>query len=161
MNKEPLNNNDKKAIKSDIIQGIVSFVMVLLVVIVVYFTGLFFINKFEYNDKYIIIYTSIVSVITGFLFYNKLKNPIGDYRAKSKQVLIGIITDKKESTNYGWHTSALANKVSQPKLVIYYLQIDDATYFVEKELFEQFEIGDKVKVSLTSKTNKLLNMKSV
>ena len=112
----------------------------------------------EYRTTIILTYFLIILLTVGILTYQMVKGPFSDLRATTKYVLSGILTEKKTSENYAWHQNVAADLVSKPKVVEYYLTINNVTYQVEKSDFNKVIVGDQMKVSLTRNRKKFLNI---
>ena len=70
------------------------------------------------------------------------------------------MTDKKTNADYAWHGNVVAGLVSQPKIIEYFLTIDNVTYQVEKSDYDCITVGDQMKASLTKKRGKILKMEN-
>ncbi|MFN6946515.1 MAG: hypothetical protein ACK4ND_16330 [Cytophagaceae bacterium] len=155
MNFEPLTEDDKKLLRSELRQTALAVLFPASII-----AGIGGVFVFFYQDVWmavLVLCTYCLLVVAIFLLItNRMRK---DYFSGEKRVIKGKVTDKKSSTNYGWHASIGADMVSQPRLVEYYLFIDHKPFNVHKEVYNNFENGSAVKLSFTINRNKLIGVK--
>ena len=158
----PLEKIDKKFINGEIRQVIAVYLAMLLVLTVVFSVGFLFIKGLikaeEYHSISLVIYSGVVYGVYFFFLIKHLKAPFYDLRPKTKNVLNGVVQEKSDNTNYGWTGNVGADLSSQPKLVEYFLKIDNVRYFVSEDDFKKVEEGDNTDIHLTSHTGKLIRI---
>src|SRR6476469_690657 len=133
MKSEPLTNEDRKILISELSQLILAFVFAGIVVALVLTTGIIILNQ-SANELIISNRTGLTIVLIGLTVttliiwgWIKLKNPVVDLIAGKKLTREGIVIDKTENTNYGWHGNVGADIISQPKLIECFLNIDNVS----------------------------------
>lgn len=152
---EELTNEDKKILKSYLIQMFYTYLFIaiaaiIFVVVIVYMVDSAendFISENRLGLKMTIIFLSLIVFILAV--WIQFEQPVQDIRSGKKEVVIAAVTDKKTNTRWGWHENAAADFVSQPRLVEYLLTIDGKVYFVEKDFYYAVNINDKVELNFT------------
>lgn len=159
---EKLNSADKSKVKLEMKQILVSYLAVGMIVAIVTAASVIFIQK---NDNLPIgkgtaIALLLLAVISSFaaFLYLAIKDYLKDLNSDSKRIYSGQITDKPTNTNWAWHGNPAADSNSQPKLVEYFLVIDSQRVNVDEEVYNRFEVGDRVNLHLTTQSNMLLGV---
>jgi hypothetical protein len=157
-----LDDTDKKFLRGEIRQIVVSYVALFLVSAVVFTAGTIFILQSDLSSdaqSLLLGLLSVIGLITfGAFLWNSIKNPLADLRCGTKRVVVGRLLDKQDSINYGWTGNIGADSASQPKLVEYRLTVDEMHFVVDLDDFARYAVGDKVKVHLSQVTSKLLRL---
>lgn len=165
--KTPLTKEEMKLIKADIAKSsnelIYSFVAIILINII----GLFII--FTINIPSDIVSPNTLAVflilitlgILWYFSYKKLKGPIGDYNAGIKLVYQGVIADKNTHTEYLSYRGTVSNMYTQPKVVSHYIYLKDIPFYLTKEDYQKYFIGEHIKISLTKKTKKIIKIEKL
>ena len=87
-----------------------------------------------------------------FLF-RSLRKPIKDITSGEKRIIKGELSNKSTNTKYAYSQNALADFTTQPKLVEHFITVEQTTYFVTEEQYNDFSENDILMISFSSSTN--------
>lgn len=157
---EKLNSADKSKIKLEMKQVLVSYLAIGIIIAIVVTAAIILVHKSDKPpiEKGIAVNVLLLSVAFGFaafLLY-ALKNYLIDLKSNSKSIYSGQITAKPINTNWGWHLNPIVDANSQPKLVIYFLVINNQKIRVEEDEYNRFVVGERVSLHFTTKSKMLL-----
>ncbi|WP_242917416.1 hypothetical protein [Pontibacter liquoris] len=159
---EKLNSADKSRVKLEIKQVLVSYLAIVLVLSIVIAAAIIFIQKNARIpiEKSTAITVLLLAAVLGFAAFllHAIKDYVMDLKSDSKRIYSGQITDKPTTTNWGWHGNPGADSNSQPKLVEYFLVIDNQRVNVEEGVYNSFEIGERVSLHSTTQSKTLLGV---
>ena len=159
---EKLNSADKSRVKLEMKQVFVNYLAIGIIITIVVAAAIIFIQKNESLpiEKGTAITILLLAIVTGYaaFLYQAIKHYLKDLKSDSKRICSGQITDKPTNTNWGWHGNPAADSNSQPKLVEYFLVIENHRVSVEEEIYNRFEVGDRVCLHFTTHSNTLLGV---
>lgn len=162
MYKENLTKADRELIKEEIRQflsiSLLASMSVTIIVVAIYV--IFSKTEYEFlkqNKNLIIgIFASVFILSLLIYFWVKARKLTYDLIKGIKFITPGIITDKKININYGYSLGGWLQ--SQPRLEGYFLFVDHMPYWVNKNTYEAFDIGTKVRLHLAYESNILLKI---
>lgn len=162
---QPLSNNDKKVLQSKITIVKQVYTMVMMCLSIVILGGVISFKKIPVLSENFIL-SSVLFIVFSlaifcFFLWRSLKQPTAELRAGKKKVRKGVVTNKERFVKYGTSNSFLVNLVLTPKLVDYYIFMDEVKLYVQKEDYVKFEIGDKIQSSSSITDNKLISLEKV
>ncbi len=162
---ERLTDKDKKVLQSKITIIHQAYFMVLMMMSIVILGGIVSFKKIPFlNHNFLassVIFVLISVSIYGFFYLRSLKKPTANLQAGEKKVNMGLVTNKERDVKYGTSGSFIANTVLTPKLIDYYIFIDDLKLYVDKEDYLILEIGDQVQASRSIVTNELIGLEKL
>ena len=159
---EKLNSVDKNKIRLEIKQVLISYLAVVIVSVFAVAALVIFLQRSVRlpTEREITVYLIIAVVASGVVafFYTAVKDFLKDLRSGSKRVYSGLITDKTKNTNWGWHSNPAADSKSQPRLEEYFLVIGNQKVQVVEEVYNRFQVGDRVNTYYSTRSNLLLGI---
>ncbi|MFN3404810.1 MAG: hypothetical protein ACK40G_11980 [Cytophagaceae bacterium] len=158
---EPLSSDDRKIIIGELIQNVISYVLILIIITVTYVASRIFLKETKLNfinnnftKTHLDILFIFIIIIFAWIKFKSVR-----YLVSGKKIIFtGVISEKIIQTNFALQGNIPANLVTSPKLSEYYLHIDGVSYFIPKEIYYKFEIGEKVKLSYTTDKKTLLKI---
>ncbi|WP_276496293.1 hypothetical protein [Pontibacter litorisediminis] len=159
---EKLSRADKRKIKRELKQVLVSYAASgVIVAIVLAAASIFIITHasfpFGKDTAITALHLATVTSFAGLLF-QATKKYLRDVRSGTKRTSSGIITDKYTQNNWGWHGNPAADAGSRPRLVEFFLVINNQRIQVEEEAYSTHEIGEQVKLYFSLRSNILLGI---
>ena len=154
---EPLRRADVDFVKASIFQIVIVYLFVFVIGSLFYGVGFYVIlskNHESFKNVYILVSYSflVYGVFFGVVYY-QFRKPLRDLKNGMKHVLKGVIEHKIDNTNYGFTSNPGIDIQTQSMLIEYSIIVNNVTYYIEKEQYEEFNIGDKVCVSKTILSN--------
>ncbi len=164
MEKEKLAEDDRKVLRRELIPivllillfGCITFILIFLILSLYKRQQDKFIPEYAIALKFGVI---LLGSLIYMLFIKKMTlDLLNDIFSREKWVLLDMIIDKRSNLNYGWNDNLVVNSRIQTKLEQYWIILSDSEYLVEKELYDNVTIGEKVKLSFSYKRKKLLGI---
>jgi hypothetical protein len=114
-------------------------------------------------SKDILLGVSTALILIAYLtyYYISIRPHLMDILKREKTVRTDTLLDKFDKTKYGYHMRPAADFKDQLVLVEYFLKFQDFELQVEKNDYENFLIGDLVKISITRYTKQIIQMEKV
>lgn len=156
-----LSEKDIKFLKAEIVQILLAYILIIIILSIVFFAGYLLIQKLDNieNKNTAIIFLSITLSGGLFLFFfRSLHKPIKDITSGQKTIIKGRLSNKSTSTNYAYSQNAIADFTTQPKLVEHFITVENTTYLVTEEQYNNLSENDIVQISFSSNTNKILDI---
>jgi len=164
---EDLTKDDKNILLSGVSQLVYIFILIAISLIVFLIMAVHVLHESQdefvlsYRDVLVMLSVGITAVVYGFWAWIKLAKPLQNMLSGKKQLVVGIVSDKKTNTKWGWHGVIPADFVSQPRLVEYLLEIDKEQYLVEKDFYNAIQIGDTMELSFSYPNRQVILMRTI
>ena len=164
MQTEKLNDKNKAVLKSNLIQTCLPYIVASIVVTMVLGAVYILIDRTDLGtfpiSKDILFWSifSIVVLLYAGIMFKALRPATLDLMRKIKIVQLEIIKDKKFKTSHSYHVSAPADLTNQPVLKEYFFKLNDIELQVSEQEYKNFEIGDRIKISITKYTKKVIQI---
>lgn len=146
----PLDSLDIIFLKKEIRQVIALYFLVLLASSIILSIGFMIIKGGGFwGDNNWLLLTLYLLICTSIYILSLLKHLNGSYKdlkSKNNNVKTGFVQAKSNNTNYSWSGNIVADMTSQPKLVEYFINVDDNKFFISEEDFKKISEGDKVEL---------------
>ncbi|OKL41987.1 hypothetical protein [Pontibacter flavimaris] len=158
MQEEKLSSADRNKVWLELKQILISNALVGIVMLLVTAAVVLFLSM-KQQTPFIILSAVLVSVagFIGFLYYST-KDHLKDLVTGVKYTYRAHVTAKEAITNWGWHGNPAADATSQPHLIKYTLSVDDKKLNVREEVYNRFDVGDKVWVHITPNSKFILEL---